>query len=195
MSSTISIFSKCFTSDVKSDLLDTKNGYITIFINSKKYISGNINTNSSFNNVSRKKTGETRICGQYYGSGTRINECGNVYRPHVGFLDMHIKILEYTPEGEVIVIFDKIINFKEYCKKLISKEKESLYSYTLSKKEKKYNIKNLAKKISNINRDIYCPINDFTKIIVEHNGREFLFSFRQLYRFNNEVEISGVSFL
>lgn len=193
MSSTISIFNKCFT----SDHLDSKSnsGHITMFINSKKYISGNINTNSSFNHVSRKKTGETSICGQYYGSGTRINECGNVYRPQVGFLDMHIKILEYTPEGEVIIIFDKIINFKEYCKKLFSKEKESLISYPISKKDKTYNIKNLTKKISYINRDIYCPINDFTKIIVEENSREFVFSFRQLYRFNNEVEISGVSFL
>lgn len=194
MSSTVSTFNKGLTSDVKSDLLDTKSGYITMFINSKKYISGNINSNSLFDNISRKKTGETTIRGQYYGSGTRINECGSVYRPHVGFLDMHIKIVEYTPEGEVIEIFDKIINFKEHTKKLIVKQIEEISVYEMSKEDHEYHIKNLLEKISNVDTGTYCPINDFSKIPIEHNGVNFVFRFRQLHRFDNEVEISGVSF-
>lgn len=195
MSSTVSTFSKGLTSDVKSDLLDIQSSYITMFINSKKYIGGNINSNSFFDNICRKKTGETKISGQYYGSGTRINECGSVYKPRVGFLDMHIKIVEYTPEGEVIEILNKIINFKEHSKKLIVKEIEEISVYRMSKEDNEHHIKNLLEKISNVDTGTYCPINDFSKITIEHNGVNFVFRFRQLHRFDNEVEISGVSFL
>jgi hypothetical protein len=108
------------------------------------------------------------IHGFYYGSSTRISEKGNIYTPQTGFKIKKIKIIEYDNEGNNKIILEKIIDFKE--------------------------IAETEFKISLLSENFICSQLEFNKYSFRENEYYFTINFRHLYRFNNQVEISSISY-
>jgi hypothetical protein len=163
-----------------------KTNMVFISIDSEPYLSGKINQYKVGENVTKLESGEVSINGFYFGSGTRIGSVGTIYNPNTGFDTKDIKIIETDSEGNEIVILDKRINFAECADKTIKESNKKLKFFNLPVISDAKDEELLVK---------ICPFDDFSKYTLESNGKKITFSFRSLHRFNNDVEISGFSYI
>lgn len=112
---------------------------------------------------------------KYFGSGTRSGKEYEIFNKEYGYNRIKVKV-----EIENINIFDEIIDFK-----MISQD------YLRSKRG--VNCENGYEEIKySIDHDRICILNDYSKVIIKNDYIDIIFRFRELYRFNNELELSSI---
>ncbi len=166
---------------------------VVIYVNSKPHIEAK-NEKVMFGPDVSFKNGKTYVRAYYLGSSTRIGEEGNIFTPELGYLDNHIRIVEYDHSGAETVIFNKTINFMNPVVEMLQEILNEMTSCSSLYSEEC--LLNHLKKIEKVKENKYCPIDGFTSITFEDDvtNKTVVFNFRDLHRFGGEVEMSGISY-
>ena len=112
---------------------------------------------------------------RYLGSGTRSGVEYEIFNRNHGYNNIRVKV-----EIDNNNIFDEIIDFKKITQDYLRTKR---YSYCDNGFEE---IKN------SIDHNKISILNDYSKIKIEHDYIDVIFRFRELHRFNNELEISSI---
>lgn len=126
------------------------------------------------------------IHGIYYGSSTRISG-GEIWHPRTGYVSRKISIeVKFPEEKEWKTIFEKYVNFQEELVKheeIEGKEKQTERS-----------IEKRNKTIQGIRDGTICNISAGSRITISNESYEVILFFRDLHRFEDEVQISGCGY-
>lgn len=141
---------------------------VNIYIDGKPYLSDVVEPNNT-----------VYICGKYFGSSTRIGCIGSVF-VYPDYINKNMKITE-TSEGKTTTIFDGEIDVKGFVETL-EKKKSDIEAPDLDILEEF--------DAPEITRDT-CYLGAFAPMKISENISVY---FRDLHRFNNEVEISGICY-
>lgn len=166
---------------------------IKLFLNGEEYMSSE-NEKSNCNKLLESGF----IHGNYYGSSTCIIG-KDIWHPENGYSIIRISIqIKISEESDWLIIFDQNIDFCEESIKLI--ELQNLKLIELEKNitnndDKKQNIQKLINNnnrfIDKIRSGIICNVSSGTKIIIKNDLYEVILFFRDLHRFEGQVQISG----
>lgn len=119
----------------------------------------------------------------YYGSSTRLGKEFEIYNED-GYKNIKLEILL-----EDNLLFDEIIDFKELAVEHFIESNEEFRSI------RGYDsVKDCEEKINKIKNEDYCEINSFTKFRIKRDNIDIYFGFRDLHKFNNNIELCSLSF-
>ena len=112
---------------------------------------------------------------RYLGSGTRCGEEYEIFNRKHGYNNIRVKV-----EIENNNIFEEIIDFKKITQDYL-RTKRDIYC------------ENAYEEIKNsIDHNRVCILNDYSKILIKSDYMDITFRFRELHRFNHELEISSI---
>jgi hypothetical protein len=140
------------------------------------------------------------IHGNYYGSSTRISG-GEIWHPQRGYIGRKISIqVKLSEDKEWSTIFEKYVNFQEESikyediksAKWINVKNQILAEGKEPETEKFVRYKN--KTIQGIRDGTICNIRTGSKITISNESFEVTLFFRDLHRYEGEVQISGCGY-
>lgn len=144
--------------------------------------------------------GVTRIMGRYFGSSSRINEIGEVYKPDTAtpYPDLHIRVVEEIA-GVETAIYDGVFNAMEHCIEVVEGQTAHFITFfnncNSDDKEKMIQsaIERGEESKAKIRAGTSCPLQTMSTMTLTYS-RNVTLHFRDLHRFGGAVEIAGVSY-
>ena len=169
---------------------------IRLCLNGKEYLSSECNLHSE-----DKPFESGHVSGNYYGSSTRIAG-GEIWHPQRGYLTLRISIQYKLPEDlDWRNIFDEDVNFCEesvraeelqYAQWIDFEKSNDMVDEIEANIQSLIDNKNLV--IERIRAGTICNFQSGSKITLRNDTYEVILNFRDLHRFECEVQISGCSY-
>jgi hypothetical protein len=166
---------------------------IRLCLNGEEYLSS-VNDRSNTNNPFESG----HISGIYFGSSTRISG-GEIWHPQKGYLPQRISIQTKLPEESTWkTLFEQDVDFLEESIKLEEIDSNMWFEFQkkiAQEKGKEFDtkkfIENKNKTIEGIRTGTICKLCSGTKITIKNESYEVILFFRDLHRYEGEVQISG----